>query len=161
MEAAGIAAQLDLDGDGKVRPVLTFVGGPFCVVPYIMCDHVMSRCWLVLCSWWFVRCRSEPWWNTQRPRRARRTWRYGTLLTVAAGSWRRVRATCTPLTHVPCPALPRVLSCRVVLFCQVLEDVLEVKGILDGPHAHAPTAATATTSAATTSAPPAQTPAKH
>ena len=39
--------------------------------------------------------------------------------------------------------------------CQVLEDVLEVKGILDGPHAHAP-AATATTSAAT-SAPPAQT----
>lgn len=52
-----------------------------------------------------------------------------------------------------CPALPRVVSCRVVLFCQVLEDVLEVKGILDGPHAHAPTA--------TATAPPAQTPAKH
>jgi len=77
-----------------------------------MCDHVMSRSWLVLCSWWFVRCRSEPWWNTQRPRRARRTWRYGTLLTVAAGSWHRIRM--LHHSHM-CPALPRVISRCIVL----------------------------------------------
>jgi len=41
-EAAGIAAQLDLDGDGKVRPSRThLVDGPFHALPYIICDHVM------------------------------------------------------------------------------------------------------------------------
>jgi hypothetical protein len=101
-EAAGIAAQLDLDGDGKVRPVHTISSNYTTTTPYVQLPHVLR----VPPVPWFVRCRCERWWNTPRPRRARRTWRYGTLHTAAAYSWRRGRA--TPLSHM-CPALPRVV----------------------------------------------------